>query len=239
MNAAIELGTGIAVSSFATSAALSETGEVGWSVASSTKQALSVVAVEKLQLAIDHTTPELGMLGAGLRRVGRRDIGSLRTVDFERLHLGLGFATHGMDLDAGLGIGFAFGVISFRGVGFDVSVDTYLLDPSNPGGPDKLFMVTLGFVYSPIPGVHAGPPVVASAPLDHHEPTRPPCRDLAAYQDALVRERKIAVENCNKGSSPACDTSKAVITALTTRAKACYEGEDVGPPTEIDDAPVP
>jgi hypothetical protein len=248
LEASVEVGTGVSVSGFATSAALSQTAECGWFLASSTKQALGIEAVEKLQLAVDHTTPEFAMLGAGLRRIGRRNIGSLRSLDFERVHAGLAVASRGSNLNAGLGAGVAFGFMSFGGVGFDVSLDGSFLEPSDLGGPEKLFMVTVGVVYSPITGTHAAPPLaaasvaappVAAPPEEHHEPSGPPCRDLAAYQDALARERKSAVAVCNKGPSNLCDMHKAIVTKLSAQAKACYEGEDVGPPKEIDDAPPP
>lgn len=243
LEASVELGTGVSVSGFATSAALSQTAECGWFLASSTKQALGIEAVEKLQLAVDHTTPEFAMLGAGLRRIGRRNIGRTRTLDFERIHAGLAVASRGSNLNSGLGVGVAFGFMSFDGIGFDVSLDGSFLEPSDLGGPEKLFMVTVGLVYSPITGTHAAPPLAAAAPdhheVEHHDESRPPCRDLAAYQDALARERKSAVAVCNPGPSNMCDLHKTIVTKLSAQAKACYEGEDVGPPKEIDDAPPP
>jgi hypothetical protein len=247
--ASLELGTGVSVSGFATSMAMSQTAECGWFLASSTKQALGIEAVEKLQLAVDHTTPEFAMLGAGLRRIGRRNIGRTRTVDFERVHAGLALASRGSNLNTGLGAGVAFGFMSFNGIGFDVSLDGSFLEPSDLGGPEKPFMVTVGLVYSPLTGTHAAPPLATPPPAehrgedhhedDHHDESRPPCRDLAAYQDALARERKSAVGVCNQGPSNMCDMHKTIVTKLSAQAKACYEGEDVGPPKEIDDAPPP
>jgi hypothetical protein len=235
--ASVEVGTGVSVSGFATSPALSQTAECGWFLASSTKQALGIEGIEKLQLAIDHTTPEFGMLGAALRRIGRRNIGTVRTLDFERVHAGFVVSSRGTNLNAGVGAGLAFGFMSFNGTGFDVSLDGSFLEPSDLGGPEKLFMVTVGLVYSPITGTHAAPPLAAPPPAEHHDASKPPCRDLAAYQDALVRERKSAVEVCNQGPSATCDLHKKIVTTLSAKAKACYEGEDVGPPQEIDDAP--
>lgn len=226
----MEIGAGATLSAFTTAPALSETAECGWFFASSTKQAVGIEAIQKLQIAVDHTTPELGMLGAGLRRAGRRDIAGRRMIDFERIHFGLAVATRGSNLDAGVGAGVALGFATFGGKGLSVGVDGYFLTPGDLSGPDKVFMLTLAYVYSPAPGTRVGPQIVETPTSQHAEPKGGPCRDLDAYKKVLVQERKAAVLICNQGPSTQCDVHKQKVVNLNAKAEACYRGEDVGSP---------
>jgi hypothetical protein len=223
------------VSSFTTSGALGETAAYGRYIVSSTKQALSLEAIEKLQIALDHVTPQIGMIGAGVRRIGRRNVAGLRTIDFQRLAVGAAFSSRGSNLDVGLGVDFSFGAFSFAGSGVSVGLDTYLMSPSNPSGVEKMLMLTVGYLYSPMTGAHIGPPRVAAEPPPPPPTGKPACRDMKAYEDALVEQRKLAVAACNAGTSDECLHRKDRVTALSSQAAACNAGEDVGPP-KVDDA---
>jgi hypothetical protein len=99
-----------------------------------------------------------------------------------------------------------------------------------------MLMLTVGYLYSPVTGAHIGPPrVVVEAPSPPPA-TRPACRDMKAYEDALVEQRRLAVAACNPGTSDECLRRKDIVTSLSAKAEACRAGEDVGPP-EVNDAP--
>lgn len=216
---------------------LSETGAFGVYVASTTKQALSVEAVETLNLVIDHVTPEFGMLGGGLRRIGRRTGSMFGTYDFERIAVGLALMSRGSNLDAGLGAELAMGFLGFSGSGLGVHLDGYAFE-SDFGRVEKMLVVSLGYVYSPLMGTRAGAPPAARAP-ERPAPMAHPCPDVAAYQRALADRRKLAVETCNRGPSDECNVERDRVIALNQKLTACLDGQEVGPPVEGDDDPPP
>jgi hypothetical protein len=236
--ATLVTSVGPSISSFSIAPALSETGACGWFIASSTKQALSVEAIEKLNVVLDHTTPQFGMLGAGLRRVGRRSGKGFGSVDYERIALGAALTSRGSNLDAGIALELAFGFLTYKGGGLSLSLEAYAFDTGDLMGPDKAFVIGLGYAFSPMTGMRASPLVAAPAP----EPRRlakEPCADVGAYRSVLVIRRRAAVDVCNQGNSPACEGERAAVMSLVSRLDACLAGDDVGPPTEVHDAPAP
>jgi hypothetical protein len=236
--ASLEIAGGSILSTFSmASPTFSETGEYGHYVASSTKQALSIEVIEKLNVVMDHVTPEFGMIGGGLRRIGRRNVDRFHAIDFERVSVGLAAMSRGSNLDTGLGAGAAFGFMTFGGSGLAVSVDAYLFDARDIAGPNKLIVISLGYVYSPITGARAGTPPAEWTPPPRRESTRPACGNAKAFEGALIKYRKRAVDVCNKGPSTECNTEKDIVIRLNANLSACLEGDDVGFPPEVDDAP--
>lgn len=226
--ASIELSTGPTMTSFAPLAlALSQTGAYGRFVASSSDQAVSVEGVEKLGVVLDGVTPSFGFLGGGVRRVGH----GFGSIDFERISTGVALTSRGSDLDAGIGAELAIGFLNASGSGLGVNAEAYFFNVSHFTGPDRLFVVSLGYVYSPFTGMRPAPassprPPAPPAPL----PSGEPCRDLAAYRAALIEHRKKAVDACNAARADECKSEHDTVVDLDQKMEHCEQGQDVGPP---------
>lgn len=215
---------------------LTASGEYGHFVWSSQWQALSLQVVGKANLVFDHTTPELAMIGGGLRRVGRRSGTGFGSVDYERLSIGPTFASRGSNLDIGLGAEIALGVLTFRGVGLGVFVDGYMFRPSEMLGPDSVIVIGLGYVQSARTGLTPGVAIEEPAPRENIVSDHP-CPELDAYRTALAQMRKQAVQACNARDSDACTGTRSRVILLNDAMRACEQGHTVPPPEKAEYAP--
>jgi hypothetical protein len=217
---------------------LTLTAEYGRFVASSKRQAWSLEAVGKFNLVFDRTTPQFGSLGLGVRRIGRRSGTGFGSVDYERLSVGPAFSSRGTNLAVGLGAEVALGILTFHGSGIGVYVDTYFFEPSHMLGPETMLVLGLGYVRCAVTGMRPSVAIERSVP-QHRDVSDHPCPQREALQEAIKRERKRAVDMCNLREANACVLARDRVISLSADLTACEQGENVAPPTEVDDAPVP
>lgn len=237
--ASLQASGGALLSRFSTMPMLSLTADYGWFFASTKRQAWSVQAVGTANVVFDRVTPQFGSIGVGARRVGRRSGTRFGSVDFERLSTGVAFMSRGSDLDLGLVVELAGGVLTFAGTGLGVFIDAYFFEPTNMAGPETLFTVGVGYVYSPAIGLRKSVPSTRKVSAPPSNAGGRECAQATTYREALARERKSAVEACNAEDAKRCDATRARVRALNTALGACEQGQNVGPPAEVDDAPVP
>jgi hypothetical protein len=224
---------GASVSSFSIAPAVGETASLGVYVHSSETSALALEAVEAVNLVIDRTTPQYGLVGIGLRHLGRPDdplIGPRGTVSLQRFALGPAFLGDGERLDLGLSAAFSVAYLTSGRGGFSLDVEGYVFDSSNVG-TSSLVLVGLGYVVSPRNDVpRRAPPVwqpPATPPPASVEPDllAGPCRDPSEYTTALQAHRKRYVEAC-ANHEPGCETERATIEAIDAKLKACTAPKD-------------
>lgn len=233
----MQAGLGTLISKFSNfSFTLAATAEYGHFIASSKWQAIGVEVVGKANLVFDHVTPEFGLIGGALRRVGRRSGLGFGSVDYERLSVGPTFMSRGSNLDVGLGAELAFGVLTFHGAGLGVFVDGYFFRPTDMLGPDTILVAGLGYVQSAITGLRPSVAIDRPAPREHSVSDHP-CPRLEAYQSALTEARKHAVTVCNERDAEACEAARSRVLYLNAGLTACEEGDTVPPPDEVNDAP--
>ena len=232
----IDVSAGGTFTQFATSLVVSETGAIGHYFTSSPRQAFSVEAVETIDVVIDSTTPQFGLLAVGLRRLGRQRLGGIRALNFERFSAGLALVSRGATLATGVGVELGGGTLSFCGSGLDMHVDGYFFGRPDAPGVDAMITVSLGYIYSPRVGAHrsemaAEPTPVPPAPSAPVTPKGPPCVEREHIEAALATQRRRSVAACNAARDDTsrvdeCNREWSASLALRSKLDACLAGED-------------
>jgi hypothetical protein len=230
----IDLSGGSVFTRFVTSPVVTEAGAIGHYFRSSPTQAFSVEAVEQLEVAFDHTTPQLGLLAIGVRRLGGQSLGGIGAFNFERISAGLALASRGSTLATGMGADVDVGTLSFCGHGLDLHVDGYFFGRPDASGVDAVVAVGFGYIFSPRHGARRPRPIVEAAPvtpLPPPVPKGPPCAKRAELEAALVAQRQRSIAACNAARDDTsrvddCNREWSASLALRTRLDACIAGED-------------
>lgn len=229
----IDVAGGALFSPFATSAVVVETGALGHYFASSPRQAWSVELLEKAELAIDSTTPQFGMLGVGLRRLGRQQLGGVRALNFERVAAGLAVMSRGTNLVTGIGAELAGGTFTLCGSGFALHVDGYFFGRPDAFGVDTIFTVSLGYIFTPsarhVRFVEPPPPPPVAPPPPALVPIGPPCADEPALQQALADRRRASASACTAARDDAsrvdeCNRESDAVVQLRSKLERCQAG---------------
>ena len=229
--ASVDLATGMTFSQFTVwSPSLVETGEVGRYVSSSKTQAVSLEAIEKLDVVFDGVTPQFGLVGAGLRRIGRQRASGIRALNYERISAGLALLSRGSSLRPGVGAGISGGSLGLAGSGLSLSADVYFFDHANLTGADTLVVISLGYTFSPYANTHRRSALEPVHPVEVPAPSVPvldtPCSDV---ETALVVQRRRAVDACNAARADAshveaCNRASDAVQALDGKAPRMHEG---------------
>jgi hypothetical protein len=220
-----EVSAAASITTINTAAALTETASAGYFFASGRRQALAAEVFEAVSLIGDGSTPTFGFVGAAVRAVDRRRSYGFASMEFLRLGAGLAFASDGHMLSTGLGATASFGLTNSEGSGFSVHLDAYAFDLNAITGPDKVIIVGLGYVFSPISGTRAAPTRESAIPQTLHGA----CPYEDRYVDALNLAEHRAKEACTVQGSE-CEPAKLRAVMLAGRLAACRDGHDVGPP---------
>ncbi len=228
----LEAAAGASASAFSVAPALGEQAAFGMFLASSPRTAWSLELFEASNLTIDHTTPELGLLGVGGRHlakpadpwIGQPDA----TIDFQRIAAGVAFAYDGRGVATGVGIETSLAYLVVGAHGVSVNLAGYFFDASNLSR-DAVYMLSVGYVFSR----------VEDRPLRRAPPGRDEshaCMYVDAYRSALAEIREQMPQTCQDEHAPACERLRARTQVLNVALNKCVLGEDVGPPP-VPDAP--
>jgi hypothetical protein len=211
----LTLGAGGSLSRFIQSAVASETGAFGEYISSSRRSALSVELVETLNVVADRTTPQYGLVGAGLHYVGRTAMFGPCTIDFARLVVGVAGASGGMGLETGLGAAVELGYLPDGRDGFTVQLGSYWFGASNIRD-NTLFAFTIGYVYDPV-GYHPH--------RAHRSPERPAACDAEAPDRSELEQADAArVAACTDAASSACAQAREASRAAAVKLNICLAG---------------
>jgi hypothetical protein len=211
----LTVGGGASVSRFIQSALASETGAFGEYIASTPRLALSLELVETLNLVADSTTPQFGLVGAGLHYVGRTSMFGPCTIDFARLAIGVAGSSDGMSLDTGVGATLELGYLLDGHDGFTAQLGTYLFSASNVRD-NTLLTFSVGYVYDHV-GYHPHRP---------HPPAERPaaCVDEARDRSELDQADAARAAACANAESAACADARAVSRAAAVELNLCLAG---------------
>ena len=221
----VEATAAASITSIATAAAIAETAAAGYFFASGTRQAVAAELFETVSVVGDGSTRTFGFVGGALRAIDRRRSHGFASLDFLRLGAGVAFSSDGRMLSTGLGATAAFGLTNDAGAGFSVHLDAYAFDLNALTGPDKVVLLGIGYVFSPITGTHPARVRASALPQTLHGA----CAYEDRYVDALALAEHRAKEACTVEGTE-CEPARQRAVMLAGRLAACRDGHDVGPP---------